>query len=468
MAAYGVVSAVLVLAPWLFGAWEGWWFWPLATAIFVASACFAVALLAGRHRPDEEAVPRAVGPFLAACLPFLFYAGVRAWQTPVLLDAERSVLLVLTPLLVGVILVYGTTPGQRRRLFLVLAANLLLLGLYGIINHLLTGSRLVLWEDGYPKYWKDHRASGSYFCPDHFSGIMEIGFAVGLAVVLRARRALAPLLFGGLLLAVVTAGVVISKSRGGGLTLVAILLGGLVWGLSHRSPASRPWWRLAALCFLSAAILLVPLVAKSYTKRFLDIVGWNAARGKPPREALQIALARLERDSRPQMYAAAYRAWRTSPWVGIGPGMHETLWPHFAPSDAGDRAAGRWPKFPNYAYNSNAVHNEWLQLLEEYGVFGFALFALPAAWCVVLLRRPLAQEARREDDAQRHAPHGDGDRTLALAALLAAVAMATHAFVDFNMQMPATNWLVAALIALGLTAPSVADDDHTAARPESA
>lgn len=461
--AFGIVAGVLVLAPWLFGGWEAWWFWPLATLLFVATGCFALSLLAGRGTATPA--PRVVGWWLAACMPFVAYGAVRAFHTPVLLDAERSFLMVLTPLLIGAILAYGTTADQRRALFGALLLNLLLLGLYGIVNHIVTGSRLVLWEAGYPQYWEDHRATGSYYCPDHFSGIMEIAFGAGLALVLRARRAPRPLLLGGLLAAVGALGVVMSKSRGGGLTLVVVLVAAMVWGLSHLPRASRPWWRVAVLFFLTAAMLMVPVLAKSYTARFRHALGLDAAAGKPTREALRTMWAYIESDSRPQMFASAYRAWRTRPWLGIGPGMHETLWPHFGPGTDGDRAAHRWPRYPNLNFNSNAVHNDWLQLLEEYGAIGFMLFAVPAAWCLALLRRPLADEAARLEAGRAGGP-GHTDRTMILAALLAAAAMGFHSLLDFNMQMPGTNWMVAALIAIALAAPAPARALAGGAEPE--
>ena len=45
---------------------------------------------------------------------------------------------------------------------------------------------------------------------------------------------------------------------------------------------------------------------------------------------------------------------------------------------------------------------------------------------------------------------GPGRHDLTLTALLALVAMAFHSLGDFNLQMPATTWLFAALLALPL------------------
>jgi hypothetical protein len=49
-----------------------------------------------------------------------------------------------------------------------------------------------------------------------------------------------------------------------------------------------------------------------------------------------------------------------------------------------------------------------------------------------------------------------------LAALLAAAAMAGHSIGDFNLQIPATTWVLAALVGLALA--RVADNDESSSR----
>ena len=43
-------------------------------------------------------------------------------------------------------------------------------------------------------------------------------------------------------------------------------------------------------------------------------------------------------------------------------------------STDGDRSAYRWPTFPNNYYHSFEAYNDWVQLLEEYGLIG-------SGWC---------------------------------------------------------------------------------------
>jgi O-antigen ligase len=454
--ALALAAGVILLAPWVFGAWEMWGFWPFASALFAATACLGLHLLCAPAAPAGAAASawaplrRGLG-LLAAALPFLAYAFVRFRQAPVYLLAERAFLLQLTPVLLALILLITARGRTRLVVFGWIAADLFLLGAYGIINHYVTRDRFVLWVPGFPQYYKDHRATGSYFCPDHFAGVMELAVCAGIALLCHGGKARFRAA-GALLSALGACGIILSKSRGGGLTLMVIGLAALIWGLAHLPPAVRRWWRVSAATALLGAVLLVGVVARNYVERYLHYFGWHEAQGRPPREALAASLRVLSERDRPTMAAAALRAWRTHPWVGIGPGMHPVLWPHFAPSPDGDPATGRWPSRPNNFYTANAVHNDWIQLLEECGAIGLALFAVP----FVLVAGTLVRLVRAAGD--RMAAHDDGrawrpTALLALAAVLALAGMAFHSLGDFNLQMPATTWLLASLLALPLAAP---------------
>jgi hypothetical protein len=66
-------------------------------------------------------------------------------------------------------------------------------------------------------------------------------------------------------------------------------------------------------------------------------------------------------------------------------------------------------------------------------------------------------------DTDDNASHSNGDESLDRAAcvtgFLAFAAMAFHSLGDFNLQMPATTWLLAGLTALALAAHPPAPPD---------
>lgn len=464
---FSFLCVPVLMGPWFFGAWEMWWFWPFATLIFVATLfCALRLLLQSCARFWDNGVRREVAPkvqmrLLYSAVPFFVYAFIRFGQAPVHMDAERSFLLFLTPWLLAVILICGVNGRHRRILFWLLVANLLLLGLYGICNHLITGSERVLWAEGYSKYYNDGRASGSFFCPDHFAGAMELGICLGLGLLLGGGVRFRNRVIGMVLISVGLAGVIMSKSRGAGLTVIVIFVAMAIWGMTYLPRATRWWWRASASSLLVMAVLLFVCFSGDYITRFRGYFGWTTARQQSPREAITIMSEHVISRGRYQMFSAAIRAWQSERWVGIGPGMHKNVWPHFGPSSDGNRDTGVWPTFVNNDYVSNEVHNDWLELLEEYGLVGVVFFLVPfIALCVVLLKA-LRHVARRNRIRAIRENHGCGDLddVLLLGGFLTIIAMSFHSLGDFNLQIPGVNWSVGAIVslALGTLGPHVGD-----------
>jgi len=450
LTSFGGVCLVVLLSPWLFGAWEQWWFWPFTALIFLSTLAFAGQLILSAAATDgaQDAPGRQVRVAVLLCALFTGYACVRFLQAEVFADAERNFLRFLTPLLLAAQVLFGFSRRQARWLFALLLADLCLLGLYGLINHALNGSRLVLGCERYAQY--AGRLTGSYYCPDHFAGVMELalGLCLGLLLTRAAGRAWQTL--AGLVAAIALTAIVWSKSRGAGLTVLVLLAAAAAWGLGQWPPIVRRRLRFAGAALALAALVLFVHLAPGYVTRFGAYFGWDQARGQPFAEKRRIVLTHLEGRDRPQMIAGALRAWRSSPRAmvfGIGPGMHQNLWPHFAASADGDRAAHKWPKYPNNTYHSYEVHSDWVQLLEEYGLVGLLLFLAAAAAAVAALLAELRRESR--DLAERQwRPTGDLKHAVVLGALLGIAALGFHSLGDFNLQMPATVWLLGAIAAL--------------------
>lgn len=435
MAGFACLCIPVLVGPWLFGAWEMWWFWPLMTSLFLATFFFAVRLLIhARTTEDEPPLPGEPGRcawFLISCAPFLLYALIRGLLAEVFMDAERCFLLFLGPLLIGIHVVFGLNRRLLRILYVLIIANLALLGLYGVINHLVTKSRWVLWLPGYPQYVNEVRATGSYFCPDHFSGIMELALCLCLGLILDRKTKWYWKIPAILLSLLALAGIVMSKSRGGGLTVLVIAAAVLVWGFRQREPRKRWLFRGAAAACAVAGLALFCILGRAYMERFARWFAWDRTRDKPLSEMAATVSDNFGCTSRGRMFGGALRAWRSNRVFGIGPGMHQNLWPHFAATADGDRNTGRWPSQPNRGFWSDFVHNDWLQLLEEYGIVGFILFLPPVFILFYILLKA---------QATHYAP--------ALGGILSFVCMAFHSLGDFNLQMPATGWLFATILAI--------------------
>jgi len=451
----GSVGLVAVLSPWFFGAWESWWFWPFTALIFAGSVLLALQWLSSQQPPrlatETDSDPTSptrhtrVSIAFLSFSPFLLYALVRSLQTEVRMDAERSFLRMLTPFLLAVQITYGITYEQAKRLSTIILVNFGLLGSYGLINHAVTGSQLVLWREAYPQY--AGRLTGAYFCPDHFAGLMEMALGLALALFLTRGFEWRLRLGTALLIGIALAVVALSKSRGAGITVVGIMGAALMFGFSQWPRPIRRYFRIVAGSIMLLLIIAFCWCASGYRQRFLSYFAWSEARQQAPVQMAHTIFNRLRVSDRGLMIAGAIRAWKTAPLWGIGPGMHQNLWPHFAASPDGDRAVGCWPSHPNYTFFSYEVHSDWMQLLEEYGLAGFILFGAAAGVvCATLLGALRAETAalRSRDwkggDAQSHA--------WVVGAIFAVCAMAIHSLGDFNLQIPSNVWILGAIMGL--------------------
>lgn len=233
------------------------------------------------------------------------------------------------------------------------------------------------------------------------------------------------------------------------MTVLVVAMAVFVWGFAQWPRRLRLWWRVFCVACLALALVVTAFWARGYVERFIGY--WKGGGEDDGTISGRIEkLARVWRtSSRGRMYGGALRAWSTSPIWGIGPGMHQNLWPHFAATQDGDREGGVWPSMPNYDFHSYEVHSDWLQLLEEYGIIGFILFTGGVAIGFGCLFKGLCSETALWRNTQWRGP-GSDCFDIMLAGLLAAVAMAFHSLGDFNLQIPANTWLLTTAVACGI------------------
>jgi O-antigen ligase len=268
-----------------------------------------------------------------------------------------------------------------------------------------------------------HRASGSYACPNHFAGLLEMLIPVALTILIAGRmKALGRVLLAYCVL-VMLAGLVLTFSRGGwiaagaGIVFVLVILG------RHRD------YRWPALICL-AAVLIAGGIAATRT----DVM----------QKRLQSShdLNPHARNSRPNIWRAAIGMWRDHPWLGVGPAhfgerfkQYRTHWAHGEPVRA---------------------HNDYLNALADWGVIGTTLAAIPWFLLGYGIWRTLRQVARDPGDfeAKRSGRYG-----FVLGATGGLVALLTHSAVDFNFHIPANAMLAVTWMGLLAGYSRYATDD---------
>lgn len=260
------------------------------------------------------------------------------------------------------------------------------------------------------------RVSGFFISPNNFAGLVEMGalLAAALAFLGRMSKVWRVLLLVAALGC--AAGTLASGSRGGyiGLgagvfALVVLLLS--VW--THGRGASRR--------------ALLPAAALGGLMLALAATWWVIAEDPYLSDRIQ-QISRPE-DLRPMLWSSALQQFQLSPLFGTG-GFSFLYY-------------GRLFRDPSVQGDPIHVHNDYLQLLADYGWLGALLFAAVLVLHAVNGTRSFAQ-LRREVGAVG----GSSDRLALLAGCLSVlVAYLAHSVVEFNVQLPLNALVVAAVLA---------------------
>ncbi|MDQ6623443.1 MAG: O-antigen ligase family protein [Verrucomicrobiota bacterium] len=262
------------------------------------------------------------------------------------------------------------------------------------------------------------RASGFYVCPNHLAGLLEVLALFGLSVTLWSRISHWLKLFTGYLTAVCFAGIALTGSRGGylsvlgGVTVFAVLS---VLTIFSRQQAMRRRSITLALGLVAATLFAGLLLI--HQSEFLQGRAQNLADS---------------RNVRLQLWQAAITQWKLEPLLGTGSGTY--------------RFYGR--EFRNEAMQNDPidVHNDYLHLLCEYGIVGFAGFLLFFGTHLYQGAASFAKFRRRH--AEKSAWPASNRFALNVAALSSLSAYVIHSFFDFNLHIPANALLLSFVFAV--------------------
>jgi O-antigen ligase/predicted TPR repeat methyltransferase len=360
-------------------------------------------------------------PLHAPVLALLVYVGVRYFTVPLRHEAHWELLRAGLYTLVYFVTAFTFYRARfRTAMLVVLIVAAALEAVYGYGQYA-TGSDKVFW---FPRPTQYHgRASGSYICPNHLAGWLEV-----IALVLLAQIAVNPrpvkslersfivkLLEFSALAAVVT-GLVFSGSRGGWLALIVGAIVFWIWAWRTRLiPPRVADAMLVAMVLAVAAALAIPAVRQRCQEALSVNLNYTFSF-----DVLHIRDTSME--GRIQMNQATWRMFLDHPWFGVGPGAWRWFHPEY--------------RIESSTINPHYAHNDLLQFAAEYGMVGMALLVATLGcffWQALTL-------TRRQ--------HLDDERAIALGSLLAICALLAHSLVDFNMHIPANALLIVSLVGL--------------------
>lgn len=258
-----------------------------------------------------------------------------------------------------------------------------------------------------------HRATGTYICPNHLAGLLELVLPLSLACVLTGRFKHTTKIFLGYAGLAMLAGLAVTVSRAGwasaGISLSVFFLL-LVKNRSYRIPA------IALLALMIAGVVF--FVKKT---------------DQPGRRLNELVIEGTVGDSRIGLWKAGNGVWRDNVLWGAGPAQFDQVWRKHRPPDIQMR--------PLY------VHNDYLNTLADYGVIGLGVIAAALGAIGWGVFRVWKFVQRGSDIATKQSNRS----ALVLGGAIGLGAILIHSMADFNMHIPA-NALVAVVLMALLTA----------------
>jgi O-antigen ligase len=343
---------------------------------------------------------------------FMGYILGRAWFSPVPYLTRSDFYSVIAGLVVYFFTACIFTNAKQRMLFI---GALLALAL----AHCFVGA--FQFRDGnnfMPIAWLQRadygrRASGFYICPNHLAGLLEVVGIFGLSIVCWSRWPLWSKLLVGYATAICYVGLVLTGSRGGYLSTTFSLVVFAVLSLAIlRRTSGNLFWKIGGAGALAAIVLSAVAIYGISKSPYLS------GRAQNTFETTNM---------RVDLWQGALQQWKLQPIFGTGSGTFLYY--------------GRLFRTDRVQLDPIYTHNDYLNLLAEYGIVGAVGVVLFLA--IHLWRGGqsfLRLGPKRVTVSQHILSNG---LALNLGALAAVGAFIVHSVLDFNLHIPANVLLMA-------------------------
>ena len=373
----------------------------------------ALAALLGWWPALRNPVARADANCLAAAALFLAYVAGRALFSPEEYLAREDLYMALGAAMMYLLVALSLTSREARGLFvgglIVLAiANCII----GAVQFAQDQNFMVF--DFLPRSNYGSRASGFYGYPNHLAVFLEVTLLLGAGMAFWSRWPAWVKIAAGYGSLVCLLGILLTGSRG---AYVGSVVGLVIFGLLSLRLVEKLASGRAIILMVAGGLMLL-------------VMGWGVQHFLAKSSAMHSRIEQLGSldTTRLQLWQAAGKQFKLQPVVGTGSGTSIYYGRRFR-----DRAIQTDPVH---------AHNEYLELLAEYGILGIAaamMFLdthLRGGW------KSFSVQISRPSDSLAV---GSNSLGLTMGALSAAAACLAHSFVDFTLHMPA-NMLVMAFV----------------------
>ena len=406
-----LVLGMLVFAPLAFGAVDAWAFLVVQA---LAMGVLGLWMLRLWLNPKSNLL---WPPLSWAVMAFMVYAVARYFTADIEYVARLEVIQVL---LFGFLFlaVVNNLHGQEE--ISVISGTLIVvaIGISGYAVAQLAHNSNHVWNELSPYIG---RASGTYISPNDLAGFLAMLLPLALAYLLVGKMHIITRILLAYGTAAMAAGLAVTFSRGGWAAAAAGVVLLLVILLGHRNHR----WKAVLL-------LIVMLAGGGYlVSHYLSKTVGYMRRVDGPNDTASLKAVDASWDSRLAIWQSAARMWEDHPWVGVGPGLFDYRFREYRPETMQERP--------------DRVHNDYLNLLADWGIVGGVIVLTGMGIFVFWLRKTWPHVRREESDFGS----GQSNRfAFFLGAMCALASLAVHSLVDFNLHIPANALVGVILLAL--------------------
>lgn len=397
---------------------------------FVMAVACALSLAVWAQRGWERAMPVAFW-FCVAAFAYLIW---RAMETDDVGAARQQYLFLLggvaTFLAVSVGMPSWRARGVLVGMIVLLAA--LQMGI-GVWQGGYEGARPIPWASETLREWYDGRfgvarRGGLFLNPNQLAWLLNIAGMLCFGWAFWSRSGIFLRVVSGVMgLALLSSVMLLTVSRGGliaGAAGVVVFVGISLVVILRRASLKR--WIVGAFILMLFGGFVFVLVKRFETDWALQ-------------SRLEVTKGILEGSNkkvvpREQFMEAALRQAQVEPLFGTGAGSYESYF-------------RRYRKRSLNLGEAYFTHNDWLQLLAEYGAMGFFVVVLSGG---VLLVGSLKSLLDKASEGESEALPFGVDTAIFVGGISALAGTVVHGFVDFNMQVPANGLLAIAVAGLVL------------------
>ncbi len=287
------------------------------------------------------------------------------------------------------------------------------IAIYGIVQ-VIAGVESV-WHFTRPSQYTG-RGSGTFINPNHFAGFLGMLLPLCLASVLTGRVSQPIRILLGYAALMLLGGVAVSMSRGAWIS-TALMQVALVVVLGMRKQ-----FRLKGIILICVVLAVVSLffVKSDFAQERINRV---STPGTPEHVG-----------SRMKLWSAAADVWKEEKLLGVGPAHFDHRFPAHRPTTLQSRPV--------------RVHNDYLNLLVDWGAVGLLLAGVWLGTLVFVIMRSWKYSQRTSSDLSAKTSNR---AAFVLGGTIGLGSLALHSFVDFNLHIP-SNAMLATTIAALLTA----------------